>query len=50
MAEPLEDNEAEYLVKICAGMNDPEAPTGEVSIQTLSQILVPSDDIIEDLT
>ena len=48
MGEPLEDNEMEYLLKLCSNV-DSEKP-GEVNIEALCAILVPSDDIIEDLT
>ena len=53
MGEPLEDNEVEYLIQTCNGMapnEDAEAPKDEVHIESLSKILCPSDDIIEDLT
>ena len=48
MGEPLEENEVSYLLDLCATL-DSEVP-GEVDIQALSALLVPSDDIIEDLT
>ena len=48
MGEPLEENEVSYLLDLCATL-DSEVP-GEVDIEALSALLVPSDDIIEDLT
>ena len=48
MGEPLEDNEVQYLLELCASL-DSSVP-GEVNIESLSALLVPSDDVIEDLT
>lgn len=43
--EPLEQNEVAYLIEIA---KDPDSNL--INIETLSQIMMPSDDIIEDLT
>ena len=47
MGEPLEEHEMQYLLDLCATL-DTTVP-GEVNIESLSELLVPSDDIIEDL-
>ena len=48
MGEPLEENEIQYLLDLTA--NTDSSKPGEVNIEALSALLVPSDDIIEDLT
>ena len=48
MGEPLEEHEINYLLGLAAD-KDSERPE-EVDIERLSWIMVPSDDIIEDLT
>ena len=48
MGEPLEDHEMEYLMNLAT---DPNSSNPDmVNIERLSQLMVPSDDIIEDLT
>ena len=43
--EPLEQNEVDYLIDLA---KDPDSNL--IDIEKLSQIMMPSDDIIEDLT
>ena len=43
--EPLEQNEVNYLIDLA---KDPDSNL--IDIEKLSQIMMPSDDIIEDLT
>ena len=43
--EPLEQNEVNYLIDLA---RDPDSNL--IDIEKLSQIMMPSDDIIEDLT
>eukprot|EP00356_Strombidium_inclinatum_P003421 CAMPEP_0170504530 /NCGR_PEP_ID=MMETSP0208-20121228/48207_1 /TAXON_ID=197538 /ORGANISM="Strombidium inclinatum, Strain S3" /LENGTH=98 /DNA_ID=CAMNT_0010784847 /DNA_START=203 /DNA_END=496 /DNA_ORIENTATION=- len=49
MGEPLEVHELEYLLQVAAPADSSEKPE-HVDIVKLSEILMPSDDIIEDLT
>ena len=46
MGEPLEDFEVKHLVKLCEDTGD----KNQIDIVKLSQIMIPSDDIIGDLT
>ena len=48
MGEPLEENEIAYLLEL-AQDNTSDRPD-DINIERLAQIMMPSDDIIEDLT
>ena len=48
MGEPLEEYEVDYLLDLaCKADNTRE---DDVNIEKLAQLMIPSDDIIEDLT
>ena len=48
MGEPLEDHEIAYMLELAQdeGSDRPD----DINIERLAQIMMPSDDIIEDLT
>ena len=50
MAETLDDNEVDYMIELVEKEALDETMPDEINIEKLAQILVPSDDINDDLT